>query len=152
MACPVLYPGLPCHLSGVGYTAQSAPLGAASLTLMTGHGAQFPELSPGQWFYAEVTDACGDCCETVRVTARDSDVLTILRDAPVCDCFASASRVRYLSTTRDAILAIAAEVELNVLEPLMFDCESRTLSIDCEKLREMVRECEPEEPESPPED
>lgn len=138
MACSPRYVGLPCPLSGVGYSAAAVPLGAASIQLQPGHGAFFPAILPGQFFYAEVTDGCGGCCETVRVTAKMGDVLTIVRDAPVCDCLSSNSRIRYVSDTRDAILAIAEEVPINVVAPLIWDCETRTLRIDCALLHEMI--------------
>lgn len=131
MACPVRYVGLPCSLSGVGYSAVPVPLGVASIVLQTGHGAFFPAIGDGQFFFAEVTDGCGNCCEVVRVVGRNGDVLSIERDAPTCDCFSANSRIRYVSCTRDAILAIAAEVDLNAQAPLHWDCATRTLSIDC---------------------
>ena len=137
MACSPRYVGLPCPLSGVGYSAAAVSLGAASITLQAGHGAFFPAVSAGQFFFAEMTDACGDCCETVRVTGKTGDILQIVRDAPGC-CFASNSRVRYVSHTRDAVLAIAEEVPINVVPPLQYDCETRTLSINCSMLAEMV--------------
>lgn len=140
MACPVRYPGLPCRLSGVGFTAKPASLGLASLELQVGQGSQFPALTPGQFFFAEVTDSCRECCEVVRIVARDGDVLTMVRDAPVCTCFSSNSRVRYVSDTREAILAIAAEVPFEVIEPLVWDCETRVLRIDCAKLKAMFDE------------
>ena len=132
MPCPVRYPGLPCHLSGVGYTARPALLGSASLVLQSGHGAQFPALTAGQFFFAEVVDACGDVVDV------DGDTLAIVRDSPTCDCFASNSRVRYVSDSREAILAIAAEVPFDVVEPLEWDCATRTLSINCAKLAEFI--------------
>lgn len=131
MTCPARYVGLPCSLSGVGYSAVAAPLGAASITLQTGHGAFFPAVDAGQFFFAEVTDGCGGCCETVRVTGRTGDVLAIVRDAPTCDCLSANSRVRYVSCSRDAILAIAAEVDINAVPPLHWDCETRTLTLEC---------------------
>lgn len=137
MACSPRYVGLPCPLSGVGYSAAAVPLGAASIPLQTGHGAFFPEVGAGQFFFAEITDACGSCCETVRVTGKTGDILQVVRDNPSC-CFASNSRVRYVSHTRDAVLAIAEEVSFNVVEPLVWDCETRTLSINCAALAEMV--------------
>lgn len=131
MSCPVRYVGLPCSLSGVGYSAVAAPLGAASITLQSGHGANFPAVGAGQFFYAEVTDGCGNCCEVVKVTGKTGDVLSVTRGTPTCSCLSANSRVRYVSSTRDAILAIAAEVELNVTAPLHWDCATRTLSLEC---------------------
>lgn len=141
MACPVRYPGLPCSLSGVGYTASTVPLGAASITLQEGHGAQFPVLAAGQFFFATLTDGCKECCEKVRVVATNGDVFQIVRDSPSCDCLSANSRLRYDGTSREAVLAIAREVPFEVQEPLVWDCETMTLRIDCAKLKEMVQEC-----------
>ena len=138
MACSPVYVGLPCHLSGVGFAAESSTLGSATLKLQTGHGLHFPEVVPGQFFYAVVTDPCSDCCETVRVIGRTGDTLTIQRDAPSCGCFKANARVRYVSNTKDAVLAIASEAPINVQPPLVWNCETRTLSIDCNKLHEMI--------------
>lgn len=142
MSCPPVYVGLPCHLSGVGYSAAAlpAPLGLAPIEvqLQTGHGRFFPDVSAGQFFFAEVTDKCNECCETVRVIGKTDDTLTILRDSAKCECTSSNARIRYVSDTRDAILAIASEAPLNVAEPLVWDCATRTLSIDCAKLHEMI--------------
>lgn len=150
MACPVIYPSLPCLLSGQGYTAQPTPLGAATLQLQNGHGAQFPALMPGQWFYAEVTDSCYQCCETVRVVGRAGDTLTIERQSNTCGCIKANARVRYVSSSREAILAIASEVDLNAQAPLYFDCESRSLMLDMDALVEALLSrpefCTPEEP------
>ena len=138
MACPPRYAGLPCHLSGVGFTAIPAPLGSTVLYLQGGHGAFFPALAAGQFFYAEVTDDCNACCEVVRVTANTDDQLTIVRGSPTCDCIRSNSRVRYVSDTRDAILAIAADLPFEVQSPLVWDCNTRTLSIDCAALHDLI--------------
>ena len=138
MACAPVYLGLACHLSGVGFTARQASLGSAFIYLQEGHGAQFPAVSPGEFFYAEVTDGCHSCCEVVRVVGREDDVLVIERDAPSCDCFSANSRISYLSTTKEAILAIAAEVPFEVVEPLVWDCDTRTLSLDCARLQQMI--------------
>lgn len=140
MACPPRYVGLPCHLSGVGFTAIPASLGSAVLQLQTGHGAFFPALTSGQFYYAEVTSDCNDCCEVVRVTARAGDQLTIVRGSPTCECIRSNSRVRYVSDTRDAILAIAADLPFEVVSPLVWDCDTRTLSIDCGALHEIINQ------------
>ena len=141
MACPPIYVGLPCHLSGVGFLGAahaSTPLGAASLKLQVGHGRFFPEVPAGQFFYAEITDACNECCELVKVVGKTDDTLEVIRESGRCECFSGNSRVRYVSDSREAILAIASEVPLNVTEPLRWDCETRTLSIDCNKLQEMI--------------
>jgi hypothetical protein len=48
-----------------------------SLTVTTGEGAKFPDPSGGDWFYA--TLQAGSLIEIVQVTARSTDVFTIVR-------------------------------------------------------------------------
>lgn len=138
MACPSRYAALPCNLTGVGFSAMKANLATGQLLLQRGHGSQFPTLNPGQFFLATIADACGVCCETVRVVGIDGDTLLFERPAPRCDCVASNSRVRYDSHSVDAIRAIAADLGIEVKFPLVYDCETRQLSIDCAGLKQMV--------------
>ena len=49
-----------------------------TITLATGNGAQFPALSAGEYFYATLIDSANNL-EVVKVTARVSDVLTVVR-------------------------------------------------------------------------
>lgn len=51
---------------------------ATSITLSTGNGAKFPTLSTGEYFYATLIDVNNNL-EIVKVTARVSDVLTVVR-------------------------------------------------------------------------
>jgi len=58
--------------------AASAASNATSITVASGHGARFPSLSSGEYFYATLIDASNNL-EIVKVTARSSDVLTATR-------------------------------------------------------------------------
>lgn len=53
---------------------------ADTLTVTSGHGARFPALGSGDWFFATLLSMSG-AFEIVRVTARVDDVLTIERGA-----------------------------------------------------------------------
>lgn len=138
MACDPKYLDLPCSLSGLGYTAAALSDVGTEITLMQGHGAFFPEVGDGEYFFARLTTACGDCCEEVRVIGRDADTLTVERASASCGCFSSNSAVRYERTSKSAILAIASEAPINVVSPLHWDCETRTLSFDCEELLNLL--------------
>ena len=54
---------------------------ATSLTLATGQGALFPNPTGGDWFLLTLTQATGveSSWEIVKVTARTTDTLTIVR-------------------------------------------------------------------------
>jgi hypothetical protein len=52
---------------------------ALSMTVATGTGALFPTLTGSQYFYCTLTDAAGTQVEIVKVTARTSDTMTIVR-------------------------------------------------------------------------
>ena len=58
--------------------AASLASNATSITVASGHGARFPSLSSGEYFYATLIDASNNL-EIVKVTARSSDVLTVTR-------------------------------------------------------------------------
>lgn len=49
-----------------------------SIALTAGHGARFPTLAAGQYFYATLITSAGDK-EVIKVTARATDTLTVLR-------------------------------------------------------------------------
>lgn len=58
--------------------AASLASNATSITVASGHGARFPSLSSGEYFYATLIDSSNNL-EIVKVTARSSDVLTATR-------------------------------------------------------------------------
>jgi hypothetical protein len=58
--------------------AASITSSATSVTLTTGEGARFPTLTGADYFYATLIDSLNNL-EIVKVTARSTDVLTIVR-------------------------------------------------------------------------
>jgi len=66
--------------SNNGHSTLAASLtdSATSITVASGHGARFPSLSSGEYFYATLIDASNNL-EIVKVTGRSSDVLTATR-------------------------------------------------------------------------
>lgn len=58
--------------------AASITNSATSITVTTGQGARFPTLSAGDYFYATLIDVSNNL-EIVKVTARSTDVLTVVR-------------------------------------------------------------------------
>jgi hypothetical protein len=61
-----------------GALASSITTSSTAITLTTGAGAQFPAISGGNYFYATLTDSSNNL-EIVKVTARATDVLTVVR-------------------------------------------------------------------------
>lgn len=51
---------------------------ATSFSVASGHGARFPSISGGDYFYATLVDSAGNI-EIVRVTARATDTFTVTR-------------------------------------------------------------------------
>lgn len=132
-ACKQRLQTLPCDKLGYGYT--SNPLGTSDtkLHLMRNQGNAFPPLAEGQYFFVVVKPCDNECCETMRVIARDGDVLTVER-TNACDCIGSNARVSYLDYGREYVQALAREIGLNTVAPLVYNCETNTLSLDCTKL------------------
>ena len=58
--------------------ASSILSSATSLTVATGQGALFPSLGAGDYFYCTLANTAGTV-EIVKVTARATDVFTIVR-------------------------------------------------------------------------
>ena len=52
---------------------------ATSLTVTTGGGAKFPNPAASEYFYATLSNTAGSSIEIVKVTARATDVFTIVR-------------------------------------------------------------------------
>lgn len=78
----------------------SAPLAASittsstSITVTTGQGALFPAVPAGSYFYATLTDSSNNL-EVVKVTARSSDTLTVVRaqEGTVARAYAAADKI-----------------------------------------------------------
>lgn len=71
---------MPIKFSNNGRSKLAAGITAAatSLTVTTGEGALFPALITGDYFYVTLVQASG-LLEIVKVTARATDVFTIVR-------------------------------------------------------------------------
>lgn len=73
--------------------------GATSLTIASGDGAKFPSISGGNFFYATLIDSSNQY-EIVKVTARATDVFTILRgqDGTTARAYSSGDRIELRPT------------------------------------------------------
>lgn len=70
--------GIKVANNAFGTLASGINSSATSITLTTGQGARFPTLSVGDYFYATLIDTSNNL-EIVKVTARSTDVLTVVR-------------------------------------------------------------------------
>ncbi len=61
-----------------GTLAAGITSGATSITLTAGHGARFPSLAVGDYFYAALLNSA-NIIEFIKVTARSTDALTVVR-------------------------------------------------------------------------
>lgn len=141
MVCPNCYAELPCHLSGVGYTFTTAEVGSQVLRLQKNHAMHFPKLNDCQYFFVYLTDACNKRCAQARVIGVDYTADALYLDSPLPMCLSSLSRVSYDVGSVAAIRSIAAEIGINAISPLVYDCATRTLSIDCQAMRDLLDNC-----------
>lgn len=105
---------------------------ATTVFLPVGHGARFPALGVGEYFYITVEDAAGNY-EIMQATARATDTLTVVRGAEstIARTFAAGSTVEMrvtaasvLDAAQDAADAVdlaqfsvtASAVEINILD------------------------------------
>lgn len=134
MSCekPLIF--LSCELSGQGRTAQAVNPKDTVIQLMNGQGSRFPQIPNGKWFYIRVV-GCDSCCETMRVVGRDGDTLHVQRGfGTQCTCIKSNSLVSYTTDTQYFFEDLLSVLPLNVADPLAYNCETNTLSVDCAKL------------------
>lgn len=134
MTCKLGLVFLPCSRSGRSIIAQPVEPSGTRLQLMTGGGSQFPDLSNGGYFYIRVT-GCNNCCEVMKVVAKDTDVLVVERNnGTQCNCIQSNSSVVYSLDNAYAYQDLSHYIPLKVTDPLTFNCETNTIGIDCSKL------------------
>lgn len=134
MACekPLIF--LPCGLTGEARTAQAVNPSDTVIQLMNGQGSRFPQVPAGKWFYIRVV-GCDGCCETMRVVGRDVDKLHVQRGfGTQCTCIKSNSFLTYTTDTQYFYEDILSVLPLNVADPLHYNCETNTISVDCSKL------------------
>ena len=94
--------------------AASAASNATSITVASGHGARFPSLSSGEYFYATLIDSSNNL-EIVKCTARSSDVLTITRaqESTSGRAFVSGDRLELRVTAQAILDATSAAVDID---------------------------------------
>lgn len=137
--CPKKLAPLGCAQTGVGFLHSPWSNCATELHLFPGQGTQFPAPTNGQSFWVEVDGSpCGGCCATLEVIAKNQDTLTLRNPDCSCNCIPATARVRYAHNSSQHMRMVAEEVGINVVPPLRFDCATRTLSINCEELKQMV--------------
>ena len=128
---------LACGQTGVAFLCSPWNAADTSLCVQAGQGDNFPTPTAGTSFWMDI-GGCG-CCTRVEVTARTGDNFTIVPTiGAACACVRSNSRVSYAANAPETIRALAQELGINVLPPLRYNCATRTLSIDCEELKQMV--------------
>lgn len=95
-----------------GALASSITTSATTITLTTGAGAQFPAITGSNYFYATLTDSSNNL-EVVKVTARASDVLTVVRaqEGTTARAYAAADKLelRVTAAVMNALPQLAAD-------------------------------------------
>jgi hypothetical protein len=89
--------------------AASVGTGDTSFAVTTGEGSRFPLLAPGDYFYATLIGP-GSQLEIVKVTERNTDVLTVVRaqEGTSAKAFFSGDRVE-LRLTAQTIVDLVAD-------------------------------------------
>lgn len=95
-----------------GVLASSITTASTSITLTTGQGSLFPSIASGDFFFATLVDSSNNY-EIVKVTARASDVLTVVRaqDNTAARAFIGGDRIelRPVAATFAALLQDAED-------------------------------------------
>ena len=95
--------------------AASLTSSGTSITVASGHGARFPSLSSGEYFYATLIDASNNL-EIVKVSARSTDVLTVTRaqEGTTARAYAIGDRIE-LRVTAQGLADLIGTVDLTNL-------------------------------------
>lgn len=92
--------------------ASSITTSSTAITLTTGAGAQFPAISGGNYFYATLTDSSNNL-EIVKVTARATDVLTVVRaqEGTTARAYAATDKIelRVTAAVMNSVAQLAAD-------------------------------------------
>lgn len=92
--------------------ASSITTSSTAITLTTGAGAQFPAISGGNYFYATLTDSSNNL-EVVKVTARTTDVLTVVRaqEGTTARAYAATDKIelRVTAAVMNSLAQLAAD-------------------------------------------
>jgi hypothetical protein len=102
--------------------AASLASNATSMTVASGHGARFPILGAGDYFYATLVDTGGNY-EVVKVIARTDDTMTIVRaqEGTLAIPFVANSRVELRITAQtiadimDGVMVVESYTHGNLL-------------------------------------
>jgi len=83
-----------------------------SLSVASGHGARFPAVTAGNYFYATLAE--GSLVEIVKVTARTTDAFTVTRaqDGTTGQTFTTAATVK-LNVNREVLAELASIPQLS---------------------------------------
>lgn len=134
MSCNLNLLFLPCSKMGKAMTSAAMEPNSTRLQLMGGQGSHFPDVPSGKHFYVRV-QGCNSCCEVMKVVGKDGDVLIVDRNNGVqCTCIHSNATVEYTLDNEYAYRDLTEYTPLTAVEPLVWNCDTNTLSVDCSKL------------------
>lgn len=136
MSCGPTLARLGCDQLGVSTLAQKYT-GGSSLYVTPKTASELPDLTSGETYWIRVRGACGSCA-SIQVVAKDGATLTVVEPVGFSGCLVTGSTVVYDAMNAEAIKLLAAELPFDAVEPLHWDCATRTLSIDCGELKAML--------------
>lgn len=134
MTCKFNLRTLPCDRLGLARTSQAIHKESTKIQLQAGGGSHFPQLDPDEYFYVKLK-GCNSCCEVMKVIGVERDVLTVEREqGKQCECINANATVEYSIDNHRVYEDMMNHIPLTVTDPLVWNCENNTLSVDCTKL------------------
>lgn len=138
MACATNLVFLPIAATGTGCVRKIVG-SPSTITLFKDNAANFPSLTTGKFFYAIIHARCANVI--VKVTAVDmtTNQFTVewVEGQPL-SCIPEGSQIVYSLCNQYALQEMIDTSPVNVTSPLVFDCDTRTISVDCAALKAMV--------------
>lgn len=138
MACTTNLVYLPTNLTGTGCVKKITGTPNV-ITLFKDDVSNFPSLTVGKHFYAVIHSRCAN--SIVKVTAVDTTTNQFTVEWPEgqpLNCIPTGSRIVYSLSNQYALQEMIDMSPVNVTSPLVYNCSTRTISIDCAALKLMV--------------
>lgn len=132
----MVYAGISCNQSGLGIIINNVASNSDEVIISEDDVLQFPALQNNDFFYAYLKN-CGKC-EHIKVLAKNGNIFKIERGLNK-ECFPMGSVIEYDNRSVEAIRAMAETENYKFVFPLLCNQETKTVSIDETRLREIIR-------------
>lgn len=115
--------------SGIGYTSKSCDINENILYLKKGHALNFPKVRGGDYFFINIF-TCNKNLDARVVKLEDDKMYVEYINNCLLKCVPSNSKITYDFNSKEYIQSLASELPLYTRNGLVYDKNTRILSMD----------------------